>query len=149
MSSTEPSPNPCSAPVSPSYPRHRRERHLRANNSLGRSASVMSSLLILGPKISWSLQLPGRIFDKEILIDDFSGDRLQVGPSLLHAILRHPFRQIVQMRLQHEPVNRVEGILLELCQQVLFNLDLLHLRRLRSPVPSRRGNSGCEQTIRR
>jgi hypothetical protein len=74
------------------YPRHRR------------SASA-KNLLILGPKISWSLQLPGRVFDQEILIDDFAEDGLQVGPRQFHAILRQPFRQIVDMGLQHEPVD--------------------------------------------
>ena len=38
-----------------------------------------------------------------------------------------------------KPVNRVEEILLEPRQQVLFNLDILHLRRLGRQSPSRSG----------
>jgi len=55
-------------------------------------------LLILGPKISWSLQLPSRIIDKEILIDDFSEDRLQVGPSLLGFARSRCARQALPVR---------------------------------------------------
>jgi hypothetical protein len=92
-------------------------------------------LLALRPKIFGNLQLAARVLRQELLFDRFVEDGFQIGTCLLHLILGHSFRQIVDMRLQHEPVNRVEGGTPRTSPTGRARSGSFHLRRLRSPIP--------------
>ena len=52
-------------------------------------------MLILGPKILGNLQLTGRIFNEDLLLDCFVEDGLEIGSRLLYPILRIPLRKLV------------------------------------------------------
>src|SRR5205814_5052076 len=54
---------------------------------------------------------------------------------MLDTILRILLCQIVQVRLQHEAIERVERVFAELGNEIDFNLGHLFLRRFRPPVP--------------
>src|SRR5437868_3152155 len=61
--------------------------------------------LVLGPKIPGNPQLAGRVLAQELLLDGLVEDRLQIS-SLLDATLAIAIRQVCQMCLQRELIER-------------------------------------------
>src|SRR5438445_12483413 len=53
---------------------------------------------------------------------------------MLHPILGEVGSEMIDVRLQHEPVNHVQGYAFKLLDQMPPNLKLFHLRCLRPPV---------------
>src|SRR5713101_8241309 len=53
---------------------------------------------------------------------------------MLHPILGEVGSEMIDVALQHEPVNHVQGCAFELLDQIPPNLNLFHLRCLRPPV---------------
>src|SRR3984957_7421728 len=135
-----------------------KERQRRANSSLGRSASVISrasrrrslrlalastdhSCSQVNTRLSFGRRFLGIFSFRVGSLTRNSCSRasskigFQIGPRLLDPVLRVPLRQMVHMRLQHEPIKRIERLAAELVYQV--ELDLRHLRdrRIRPPIP--------------
>jgi len=68
------------------------------------------NLLVLRPQILVNPQLPGRIFDQELLLHCFIEDGPEIRARLLlNSVLRVSANQIIQVRLQRQLVDRFDG----------------------------------------